>query len=35
MRLASRFGLPLMQWGHDRVVEATVAGFRRRLASAG
>ena len=35
MRLASRFGLPLLQWGHDRVVETTVAGFRRRLASAG
>ena len=35
MRLASRFGLPLLQWGHDRVVESTVAGFRRRLESAG
>jgi carbon monoxide dehydrogenase subunit G len=34
MRLASRFGLPLLQWGHDRVVEMTVAGFRRRLESA-
>jgi hypothetical protein len=33
MRLACRFGRPLMQWGHDRVVEMTVAGFRRRLAS--
>jgi hypothetical protein len=31
MRLASRFGRPLLQWGHDRVVEVTVAGFRRRL----
>lgn len=31
MRLASRFGRPLLQWGHDRVVENTVAGFRRRL----
>jgi uncharacterized protein YndB with AHSA1/START domain len=31
MRLASRFGQPLLQWGHDRVVESTVAGFRRRL----
>ncbi len=31
MRLASRFGRPLLQWGHDRVVETTVAGFRRRL----
>jgi carbon monoxide dehydrogenase subunit G len=31
MRLASRFAHPLFQWGHDRVVEVTVAGFRRRL----
>ena len=35
MRLASRLGRPLLQWGHDRVVEITVAGFRRRLESAG
>jgi carbon monoxide dehydrogenase subunit G len=35
MRLASRFGRPLLQWGHDRVVESTVAGFRRRLEAAG
>jgi hypothetical protein len=34
MRLASRFGHPLLKWGHDRVVEATVAGFRRRLKAA-
>jgi carbon monoxide dehydrogenase subunit G len=34
MRLAYRFGRPLLQWGHDRVVEITVAGFRRRLESA-
>jgi len=34
MRLASRIGLPLLQWGHDRVVESTVAGFRRRLNAA-
>jgi carbon monoxide dehydrogenase subunit G len=33
MRLACRFGRPLLQWGHDRVVESTVAGFRRRLES--
>jgi carbon monoxide dehydrogenase subunit G len=33
MRLAARFGRPLLQWGHDRVVEITVAGFRRRLES--
>lgn len=35
MRLASRFGHPLLQWGHDRVVELTVAGFQRRLDRAG
>jgi carbon monoxide dehydrogenase subunit G len=34
MRLACRFGRPLLQWGHDRVVELTVAGFRRRLEAA-
>jgi hypothetical protein len=34
MRLASRFGHPLLKWGHDRVVESTVAGFRRRLKAA-
>jgi hypothetical protein len=33
MRLASRIGRPLLQWGHDRVVEVTVAGFRRRIES--
>jgi len=31
MRLASRIGRPLLQWGHDRVVEMAVAGFRRRI----
>ena len=31
MRLASRFAHPLFQWGHDRVVEVSVSGFRRRL----
>jgi len=31
MRLASRVGRPLLQWGHDRVVETTVTGFRRRI----
>jgi carbon monoxide dehydrogenase subunit G len=35
MRLASRFGWPLLQWGHDRVVEMTVNGFRRRLEASG
>jgi uncharacterized protein YndB with AHSA1/START domain len=34
MRLADRMAHPVLQWGHDRVVEITVAGFRRRLASA-
>ncbi|HET6795097.1 MAG TPA: SRPBCC family protein [Acidimicrobiales bacterium] len=33
MRVAARLAHPLMRWGHDRVVEATVRGFRRRLAS--
>jgi hypothetical protein len=32
LRLAARFGYPLLRWGHDRVVEATVDGFRRHLA---
>jgi hypothetical protein len=31
MRIASRLGRPVLQWGHDRVVEVTVAGFRRRI----
>jgi hypothetical protein len=31
MRLAARFARPLLQWGHDRVVEMTVAGFRRQI----
>ncbi|HLN43587.1 MAG TPA: hypothetical protein VK215_14105 [Acidimicrobiales bacterium] len=35
MRLAARVAHPLMRWGHDRVVEATVNGYRRHLASAG
>ncbi len=34
MRLASRIGRPVLQWGHDRVVEMTVSGFRRRLEAA-
>ena len=33
MRIASRFAYPLLRWGHDRVVEATVAGFREHLRS--
>jgi carbon monoxide dehydrogenase subunit G len=32
MRLASRMAHPVLRWGHDRVVEITVAGFRRRIA---
>ena len=31
MRVAARLARPLLLWGHDRVVEATVAGFRRQL----
>jgi hypothetical protein len=31
MRLANRVARPVLQWGHDRVVEMTVAGFRRRI----
>lgn len=31
MRLAARFAYPLMRWGHDRVVEATVNSYRRHL----
>ena len=33
MRLACRVAFPLLRWGHDRVVDATVAGFRRHLRS--
>ncbi len=29
MRFAARFAYPLLRWGHDQVVEATVDGFRR------
>jgi hypothetical protein len=35
MRMAARVAHPLMRWGHDRVVEATVAGMRRHLAGGG
>ena len=31
MRVAARVAHPLLRWGHDRVVDATVAGFRRHL----
>jgi len=33
MRLASRVAHPLLQWGHDRVVDVTVARFRRYLSA--
>ncbi|HZU71256.1 MAG TPA: SRPBCC family protein [Acidimicrobiales bacterium] len=35
MRVAARLARPLLLWGHDRVVDATVAGFRRQLAGSG
>jgi carbon monoxide dehydrogenase subunit G len=31
MRLAARVAAPVLRWGHDRVVEATVIGFCRHL----
>jgi Polyketide cyclase / dehydrase and lipid transport len=31
MRLAAKVGYPLLRWGHDRVVNATVDGFRSHL----
>jgi hypothetical protein len=31
MRLACKFAYPLLRWGHDRVVDMTVASFRRRV----
>jgi len=33
MRLAARLAYPLLRWGHDRVVQATVENFRRLLAA--
>lgn len=33
MRLAARLAYPLLRWGHDLVVQATVEGFRRVLAA--
>jgi hypothetical protein len=30
LQVAARVAYPLMRWGHDRVVEAAVAEFRRR-----
>lgn len=34
MRAVARVAHPLLRWGHDRVVESTVAGFRQHLAAA-
>jgi hypothetical protein len=31
MRIAAKIGHPLLQWGHDHVVDATVVEFRRQL----
>jgi carbon monoxide dehydrogenase subunit G len=31
MRIAARLAPRALRWGHDRVIEATVAGFRRHL----
>ena len=33
MRLAARLAHPVLRWGHDLVVHATVEGFRRLLAA--
>jgi hypothetical protein len=33
MRLAARIAHPLLRWGHDRVVDVTVDGFRRHLSA--
>jgi uncharacterized protein YndB with AHSA1/START domain len=33
MRMAARLAYPVLCWGHDRVVDATVHGFRRQLAA--
>jgi hypothetical protein len=30
LRLTTRVAYPVMRWGHDRVVEMAVAGFRRK-----
>lgn len=35
MRVAARLAPRLLRWGHDRVVDAAVAGFRRQLVSRG
>lgn len=33
MRMAARVAYPVLCWGHDRVVDATVHEFRRQLAA--
>ena len=33
MRLAARVAHPVLRWGHDRVVDATVRGFLRQVAA--
>jgi len=35
MRVAASVAYPLLRWGHDRVVDATVEGFRRHLVGEG
>ncbi|MGE5291385.1 MAG: SRPBCC family protein [Micromonosporaceae bacterium] len=35
LRVAARVAYPLMRWGHDRVVEMAVSGFRRRALAVG
>ena len=35
MRLAAKVGHPVLRWGHDRVVEATVESFRRHVVGEG
>lgn len=31
MRMAARVAYPMLRWGHDRVVDSTVKGFRTHL----
>jgi hypothetical protein len=35
MRLAATVAYPLLRWGHDRVVDATVESFRRHIVGEG
>lgn len=35
MRVAARVASPVLRWGHDRVVDMTVVGFRRHLRGLG